>query len=632
MHFKTIVYAFLSCLIAAQSIFYAALPRFVLAEELPIPMQIEEVLDEEIIEPYVLISAVQITGGTGKTQEDFIELFNPTDEPFDLNGHRIVKRTASGTSDTLIKNWTTSTIVPPHHFYLWANSGFTSITQIPDTTSGGTLADNNGIALREGENDAGEIIDSLSWGSTANGFLSSGLGNPSANESITCGDVFDIACVFNVQPSNPRNSAIALEPDSEPPSDDDEPPVDDPSPTEDDLTPDDDPSEPEDETLADIVITELLPNPSGEDSGFEKIELYNAGSQAVNLEYYILDDIASDQALSTNAYVLPNITLAARGYIAITIPVGKFSLNNSGGDVVSLFNSSYELINTAYYEGISPENESYSLFNGNEWYWAPLTFGKANGEPPAKEEDEEHGEKDEESKEDESEYNNSGLIINEIFPQPISGITEFVEIYNAGSEVARLHYVNLYIGDRKKQLPEQDLQPGEYYVIEQASLPIQLRNSGQMVKLLEDDTILSTVTYPLAIENASFAKFEDGYLWTTHVTKKTVNELQIPETVKKEVSATADKTAVKKNSTASAKVSTKTIPTVATKTTSKTDSTKPITDTIKTEEQSVGQEMQSEGDTKKQKESLGKIIAMGAAAVAAGVAALYKLVFSIGAE
>lgn len=53
----------------------------------------------------LLISAVQITGGVGKTSEDFIELFNPNPSPVNLNGYRLVKRTATATTDSSIKSF-----------------------------------------------------------------------------------------------------------------------------------------------------------------------------------------------------------------------------------------------------------------------------------------------------------------------------------------------------------------------------------------------------------------------------------------------------------------------------------------------------------------------------------------------
>ncbi len=135
---------------------------------------------------HILISQLQTTGETGHTDNDFIELYNPTDERFNIKGYRVVKRTEAGTSDTLIKSWTIDTFIPAYGFYLWANSGYTTISVPPDSTTTGGLADNNGIAIRYGANDTGIIIDSVAWGKAENSFVEGTAfsANPGANQSM----------------------------------------------------------------------------------------------------------------------------------------------------------------------------------------------------------------------------------------------------------------------------------------------------------------------------------------------------------------------------------------------------------------------------------------------------------------
>src|SRR3989338_11602899 len=83
----------------------------------------------------VLISEVQITGGSGKTANDFIELYNPTGASFNLKGYRLVKRTKTGAADTSIKSWTTDTFIAGNGYYLWANSGYADIAVTPNETT-----------------------------------------------------------------------------------------------------------------------------------------------------------------------------------------------------------------------------------------------------------------------------------------------------------------------------------------------------------------------------------------------------------------------------------------------------------------------------------------------------------------
>lgn len=120
---------------------------------------------------HLVISEVQIgKSGTGNADNDFVEIYNPTNSPLDLNGHRLVKRTAGDTMDDAIKSWTTETIVAPHSYYLWATGGWDpGVTA--DATTSATLAADNGVALRQGLADTGTIIDSVGWDQAANAFV-----------------------------------------------------------------------------------------------------------------------------------------------------------------------------------------------------------------------------------------------------------------------------------------------------------------------------------------------------------------------------------------------------------------------------------------------------------------------------
>lgn len=158
----------------------------------------------------IYISQIQITGGEGKTREDFIELFNPNDAPFNLKGFRLVKRTEKGASDTSIKSWTDDVWVPAKSFYLWANSTFTSITITPDIKTTATISDDNGIAIRQGPEDTGAIIDSASWGKAENGFRKVLADNPIANQALVRSGLESDGSPFVIAVSKPRNSSQSL--------------------------------------------------------------------------------------------------------------------------------------------------------------------------------------------------------------------------------------------------------------------------------------------------------------------------------------------------------------------------------------------------------------------------------------
>lgn len=136
----------------------------------------------------IVISEVQITEGAGKTTHDFIELYNPSEVAFNLKGCRLVKRTEMGTSDSSIKSWTSDTFMSPHSYYLWASSSDSSFPGSigADVFTSETIAADNGIALRQGDEDAGIVIDSLAWGSASNIFVENTTfaTNPGSSRSL----------------------------------------------------------------------------------------------------------------------------------------------------------------------------------------------------------------------------------------------------------------------------------------------------------------------------------------------------------------------------------------------------------------------------------------------------------------
>lgn len=182
---------------------------------------------------HLVISEVQVRGDS--TDDDFIELYNPTDAPVNLLGYRLVKRAGMSTTDTSIKSWSATTTIPAHGFYLWANSSYVSIPVEPDATTTATLSpSNNGVALRYGPANTGAIIDSVAWGQNSFGegtlltsnlpagtsyerklwqgiacFSAQGVGEELGNGCDTNNNDTD----FNVRsPSTPQNSLSTPEP------------------------------------------------------------------------------------------------------------------------------------------------------------------------------------------------------------------------------------------------------------------------------------------------------------------------------------------------------------------------------------------------------------------------------------
>ncbi len=168
----------------------------------------------------VVISQFQVAGGTAA--DEFVELHNVSNSAFNLNGHRLVYRSAAGTSDVAVVNWTTDTIIPPGGYYLIAHATGYDGAATPNLTfstgSTGTFSGaSGGLALRNGDLNTGTIVDSVGYGAATNAFVETEATTvPAANASKSrkssgCEDTDNNANDFELtNPSAPRNSSSAV--------------------------------------------------------------------------------------------------------------------------------------------------------------------------------------------------------------------------------------------------------------------------------------------------------------------------------------------------------------------------------------------------------------------------------------
>jgi len=177
------------------------------------------------VSPHIVISQFQ-TGGSTNANDEFVELFNRGVDPIDLNGYRLVYRSASGSNDVAnpLASWKTTTIIPPGGYYLIASTFYDGPTP-PDAdynpsllqvSMGGT---GGGLAIRLGPNNTGAIIDSVGWGTATNIFVEGTVtAAPAVNNSQVrltggCQDTDSNSSDFQSQiPAAPRNSASAPAP------------------------------------------------------------------------------------------------------------------------------------------------------------------------------------------------------------------------------------------------------------------------------------------------------------------------------------------------------------------------------------------------------------------------------------
>lgn len=333
---------------------------------------------------HLVISEIKITGGSGKSTDEFVELYNPTEEDVLLSDWQLIKKTGSGKEYVLVDNFTEQ-IISSHSFLLIVHpAGYLGETQ-PDFyyTTTNSVADNNTIILL---NDAGEEVDKVGFGS-ASDFEGEALSNPGSNKSLerkAQSDSTDEAMIeggvhyflgnsedtdnnaqdfFIRSLPEPQNSKSELEYlDIEVPKIPD-PPAEEPAPI------------PENITYSDkIIITELFPNPEGIDDG-EFIELYNTGNEAVILSGWQLGDNSSRKYTISESNLKSTI-IESGAYFSIKKEVSKISLNNTF-DAAKLYWPDGTLLDLVEYEDCQ-EQKSYS-FVDNVWVWTDnVTPGQAN--------------------------------------------------------------------------------------------------------------------------------------------------------------------------------------------------------------------------------------------------------------
>ncbi|MEE9616843.1 MAG: lamin tail domain-containing protein, partial [Anaerolineae bacterium] len=162
----------------------------------------------------LVISEVQ-SGATGNNNLEFIELYNATAAPLDLEGYALAYRLAASQEDVLIYAWAESAPIPAHGHYLLVRAvqedavGVVADAEFDQSlnTKGG------GLALL---NPQGQIVDSVGWGNAPEAFVE---GSPApvpendtsierlpGGEEGNFGDTGDNSADFVVNPApDPQN-------------------------------------------------------------------------------------------------------------------------------------------------------------------------------------------------------------------------------------------------------------------------------------------------------------------------------------------------------------------------------------------------------------------------------------------
>ncbi len=186
-----------------------------------------EPLTGPAVSPHLVISQFQTGGGgAGTFNDEFVEIFNRGASPVDLNGYRLVYRSATGANDVAnpFALWTASTIIPPGGYYLIASTSYDGpatpdLTYDPTTCQCSMGGNGGGLAIRLGPNNTGAVIDSVGWGTATNIYVEGSVtAAPASNNSQSrnqngCQDTDSNAADFaSTVPSVHRNSSTTAAP------------------------------------------------------------------------------------------------------------------------------------------------------------------------------------------------------------------------------------------------------------------------------------------------------------------------------------------------------------------------------------------------------------------------------------
>ncbi len=179
------------------------------------------------VSPHIVISQFQTGGdGAGTFNDEFVEIFNRGADPVDLNGYRLVYRSATGSTDVAVPfaTWTATTIIPAGGYYLIASTSYngavaSNLQYDPTTCQCSMGGAGGGLAIRLGANNTGAIIDSVGWGTATNLFVEGAVtAAPAANNSQSrqqngCQDTDSNSANFaGTVPSSPRNASTTPSP------------------------------------------------------------------------------------------------------------------------------------------------------------------------------------------------------------------------------------------------------------------------------------------------------------------------------------------------------------------------------------------------------------------------------------
>jgi Lamin Tail Domain len=106
-----------------------------------------------------------MTGTTGASTNEFVEIVNSGTAPADISGWKLVYRSAAGTSDVGLATVPDGTTLAAGGFYLFGGAGYVSGPPADQSYTTSIAATGGGVGIRTAD---GTLIDSVGWGTATN--------------------------------------------------------------------------------------------------------------------------------------------------------------------------------------------------------------------------------------------------------------------------------------------------------------------------------------------------------------------------------------------------------------------------------------------------------------------------------
>jgi hypothetical protein len=327
-------------------------------------------------------------GGIVNTNDEFIELYNNSDQTININGWKLEYHPATRVNNDFgspSQSVTLNGLVGARKHYLLGRATY-YIGQANQSFSE-PLADSGGhLRLVSGDVSAGSLTqhDLVGWGTAKSPEGVAAAPAPGNLKTLTRKSVDSVSLQdtdinsddFIKADGTPVSDAIippVEDPPQTPPPDD--PVVDPPTdpvvenpPPEEPIPPPEIPPPPAAPALP-LQITELLPNPAAPatDDNDEFVELFNPNDQAIDLAGYVLKTGAN----LTYQQNLNGLSIGPKTYLVLYSKDTDLVLSNTTGRAV-LFDPSGASIATSDAYSDAPEGQSWQITN-NVWQWSTVS-------------------------------------------------------------------------------------------------------------------------------------------------------------------------------------------------------------------------------------------------------------------